>query len=117
MLMLVEPVLVEPVLVEPVLVERVLVEHCEAPAPAGELACHGHHRHRRALAALLETAPALVQAAVAGLGARPHRGGLTVGAPGSFPAGTACCSHDEQSTEPGVTVTEAKTAAGCGCVA
>ncbi|MFC5142116.1 ArsI/CadI family heavy metal resistance metalloenzyme [Actinomycetospora rhizophila] len=30
---------------------------------------------------------------------------------------TACCSHDEQATEPGVTVTEAKTAAGCGCVA
>jgi catechol 2,3-dioxygenase-like lactoylglutathione lyase family enzyme len=30
---------------------------------------------------------------------------------------TACCSHDEQSTEPGVTVTEAKTASGCGCVA
>jgi catechol 2,3-dioxygenase-like lactoylglutathione lyase family enzyme len=30
---------------------------------------------------------------------------------------TACCSHDEQSTEPGVTVTEAKTAAGCGCLA
>ena len=30
---------------------------------------------------------------------------------------TACCSHDEQATEPGVTATEAKTAAGCGCVA
>ena len=30
---------------------------------------------------------------------------------------TACCSHDEAATEPGVTVTEAKTAAGCGCVA
>ncbi|MHC1557897.1 hypothetical protein ACR9E3_03020, partial [Actinomycetospora sp. C-140] len=30
---------------------------------------------------------------------------------------TACCSHDEQATEPGVTVTEATTAAGCGCVA
>jgi catechol 2,3-dioxygenase-like lactoylglutathione lyase family enzyme len=29
---------------------------------------------------------------------------------------TACCSHDEASTEPGATVTEAKTAAGCGCV-
>ncbi|MEJ2863751.1 ArsI/CadI family heavy metal resistance metalloenzyme [Actinomycetospora flava] len=30
---------------------------------------------------------------------------------------TACCSHDEQATDPGATVTEAKTAAGCGCVA
>ncbi|GAA4862183.1 ArsI/CadI family heavy metal resistance metalloenzyme [Actinomycetospora straminea] len=30
---------------------------------------------------------------------------------------TACCSHDEHATEPGVTVTEATTAAGCGCVA
>jgi catechol 2,3-dioxygenase-like lactoylglutathione lyase family enzyme len=30
---------------------------------------------------------------------------------------TACCSHDEAATEPGVTVTEAKTSAGCGCVA
>ncbi|WP_345422246.1 ArsI/CadI family heavy metal resistance metalloenzyme [Actinomycetospora chlora] len=30
---------------------------------------------------------------------------------------TACCSHDEQAAEPGVTVTEAKTAAGCGRVA
>jgi hypothetical protein len=30
---------------------------------------------------------------------------------------TACCSHDEQATEPGVTATEAKTASGCGCVA
>jgi catechol 2,3-dioxygenase-like lactoylglutathione lyase family enzyme len=30
---------------------------------------------------------------------------------------TACCSHDEASTEPGVTVSEAKTASGCGCVA
>ena len=30
---------------------------------------------------------------------------------------TACCSHDETSIEPGVTVTEAKTASGCGCVA
>jgi catechol 2,3-dioxygenase-like lactoylglutathione lyase family enzyme len=30
---------------------------------------------------------------------------------------TACCSHDEAPTEVGVTATEAKTAAGCGCVA
>jgi catechol 2,3-dioxygenase-like lactoylglutathione lyase family enzyme len=30
---------------------------------------------------------------------------------------TACRSHDEPATEPGVTVTEAKTSAGCGCVA
>ena len=30
---------------------------------------------------------------------------------------TACCSDDETPTEPGVTATEAKTAAGCGCVA
>ncbi|PVY96921.1 glyoxalase/bleomycin resistance protein/dioxygenase superfamily protein [Actinomycetospora cinnamomea] len=30
---------------------------------------------------------------------------------------TACCSHDEAPTEPGVTATEAKTASGCGCVA
>jgi hypothetical protein len=30
---------------------------------------------------------------------------------------TACCSHDEAPTEAGVTATEAKTAAGCGCVA
>jgi hypothetical protein len=28
---------------------------------------------------------------------------------------TACCSHEEHATEPGVTVTEAKAAAGCGC--
>ena len=30
---------------------------------------------------------------------------------------TACCSHDEQATKPGVTVTEAETAAGCEGVA
>jgi catechol 2,3-dioxygenase-like lactoylglutathione lyase family enzyme len=30
---------------------------------------------------------------------------------------TACCSHDEAATEPGVTATEAGTAVGCGCVA
>lgn len=30
---------------------------------------------------------------------------------------TACCSHDEAPTEPGMTAVEAKTAAGCGCVA
>lgn len=30
---------------------------------------------------------------------------------------TACCSHDEAATQPGVTVSEAKTAAGCGCAA
>ncbi|HYH35855.1 MAG TPA: ArsI/CadI family heavy metal resistance metalloenzyme [Nocardioides sp.] len=30
---------------------------------------------------------------------------------------SACCSHDEAPTEAGVTATEAKTAAGCGCVA
>jgi catechol 2,3-dioxygenase-like lactoylglutathione lyase family enzyme len=30
---------------------------------------------------------------------------------------TACCSRDEAPAEPGVTTTEAKTAAGCGCVA
>ena len=30
---------------------------------------------------------------------------------------TACCSHDEEPIEPGVTATEAKTASGCGCVA
>ena len=30
---------------------------------------------------------------------------------------TACCSHDEAPTAAGVTATEAKTAAGCGCVA
>jgi arsenite methyltransferase len=30
---------------------------------------------------------------------------------------TTCCTRDEAPTEPGVTVTEAKTAAGCGCVA
>ena len=29
---------------------------------------------------------------------------------------TACCSHDEAATEPGVTATEAKIAAGCGCL-
>ncbi|GAA4908518.1 catechol 2,3-dioxygenase-like lactoylglutathione lyase family enzyme [Actinomycetospora succinea] len=29
----------------------------------------------------------------------------------------ACCSGEEAATEPGVTATEAKTAAGCGCVA
>jgi catechol 2,3-dioxygenase-like lactoylglutathione lyase family enzyme len=30
---------------------------------------------------------------------------------------TACCSHDEAPAAPGLTATEAKTAAGCGCVA
>jgi catechol 2,3-dioxygenase-like lactoylglutathione lyase family enzyme len=30
---------------------------------------------------------------------------------------TACCSHDEAPSEAGVTATETKTAAGCGCVA
>lgn len=30
---------------------------------------------------------------------------------------TACCSPDEQASEPGVSATEAKTASGCGCVA
>ncbi|WP_330276994.1 arsenite methyltransferase [Lentzea sp. NBC_00516] len=36
-------------------------------------------------------------------------------AEGSCCGVSACCSSDEQSVEPGVTVAEAKTASGCGC--
>ncbi|MDD7969367.1 ArsI/CadI family heavy metal resistance metalloenzyme [Actinomycetospora lemnae] len=47
----------------------------------------------------------------------PDATGETSGAASSCCGVTACCSPDEAATDPGVTVTEAKTAAGCGCVA
>ena len=79
----------------------------KAPAPAGQLAGHGHGGHRGALAATIEAAPAAVQTAFGGDGAFAHQGALAFAAASEFTAGSRLATmvpgrFDQQA--PGMTV-------------
>jgi hypothetical protein len=79
----------------------------EAPAPAGELAGHGHGGHRGALATGVEAPPAAVQTALGGGGALPHQGRLALSAAGQLaarPRGAALVPGGLDQQAPGVAV-------------